>query len=322
MSSSTNLVEDDTNDKFDIFLYDALKSTTTRITPNKIDNNCDYPRISGDGKWIAYYSRATNLVEDATSKMNKVYLYDVTKKITTIITPKDADGNSKNPSLSYDGRWVTYESNAKNIVENDENKKSDIFLYDALTKTTTMITPYHSNGSSVNAQITNDGKWIVYHSYTNNTVDTIANTFFDIFLFDVENNITKMITPPGTNGHSKFPVISDDAMKIAYQSGATNIISEKTSEKIDDIFLFTRTIETPEENEINNDKINDTINESTNKTINEYSKEITENNKVKEPKTESSNKLVKTLKNTGLPVNFIIILLITMVSAVFISKRK
>ena len=79
-----------------------------------------------------------------------------------------ANDSSVNPSISADGRFVAFESNASNIVPGDTNSTRDIFVVDTLTNTTTRVSVdsagNQANDSSVNPSISADGRFVAFES--------------------------------------------------------------------------------------------------------------------------------------------------------------
>ena len=100
--------------------------------------------VSSDGRYVVYHSTATDLVaNDLNGATADIFLYDSLNDTTTLIS-KDISGGGTNggsysPSISADGRYVVYYSSASNLVTGDTNSRYDIFLYDTVGNTTTLI---------------------------------------------------------------------------------------------------------------------------------------------------------------------------------------
>ncbi|MEO5899704.1 MAG: hypothetical protein ABIR68_06180, partial [Ilumatobacteraceae bacterium] len=140
-SSATNLVSGDTNGKFDVFVRDTVANTTARVSVAtggaEGDNNSTFAHISGNGRFVTFFSSATNLVPGDTNALFDVFVRDLLAATTTRISVTSAGGQatgglgSQLPSISADGRFVAYESTTVNLVPGDTNGKSDVFLHDA-----------------------------------------------------------------------------------------------------------------------------------------------------------------------------------------------
>ena len=139
-SYAYNLVAGDTNNTNDVFVRDLATSQTTRVSVASDgaegNSNSDYPAISADGRYIAFYSHANNLVAGDTNGAGDVFLRDlVTNQTTRVSVASDgAQGNSDSarPAMSVDGRYVAFYSAASNLVAGDTNGVPDIFVWDRL----------------------------------------------------------------------------------------------------------------------------------------------------------------------------------------------
>src|SRR6476469_8446220 len=152
-SGVSNLVPGDNNDETDIFVRDTLTNTTTLVSldsaGNQANNGSSRPSISADGRFVAFESYASNLVPgDTNSSPDSFPSQDIfvrdTLTNTTIRVSLDSAGNQANrfsdrPSISADGRFVAFTSEASNLVPGDTNKRNEIFVRDTLTNNTTRV---------------------------------------------------------------------------------------------------------------------------------------------------------------------------------------
>jgi Tol biopolymer transport system component len=142
-STASNLVAGDTNGVSDIFVYDSLTRTTTRESVGsggtQADGNATFPAISGNGRFVAFSSSATNLVPGVGG--SQVYVRDRQANITIAVSVSTAgipgNGASGGARISADGRYVMFSSNADNLVPGDTNGLTDAFTRDLLLGTTT-----------------------------------------------------------------------------------------------------------------------------------------------------------------------------------------
>jgi uncharacterized repeat protein (TIGR01451 family) len=195
-SDSSNLVPGDTNGQTDVFVRDRFKKTTTRISvgPNGEEgNNASYfPKLSSNGRFIAFTSQASNLVDGDTNGRTDVFLYDqLTGKPSRVSLGPDGvqgDGDSTYPDISSDGRFVSYYSSATNLVARDTNGVNDVFLYDRLGRKTTRISVgklgRQGNAQSFLATMNNDGRYVGFFSEATNLVANDTNAVGDVFLRD------------------------------------------------------------------------------------------------------------------------------------------
>src|SRR5262249_35687682 len=123
------------------------------------------PGISGDGRFVAFSSSATNLVSDDLQGIENVFVYDRQSHTTELISRGmggAANGSSSLPKISGDGRYVVFQSIASNLVSGDDNGLSDIFLFDRTNQTMMRISLAQdggsANGGSITANISFDGR--------------------------------------------------------------------------------------------------------------------------------------------------------------------
>ena len=143
-STSTNLVAGDTNGFRDIFIRDSLcwftqlaSVSSDNVQANEMSMN---PAISGDGRFVTFFTFATNLVPDPLSFNENVITRD-TWMFETSLTSKNTPGIAANfisrgPAVNFDGRFVAYESFATNLVPLDTNNILDVFVTDSAAAAT------------------------------------------------------------------------------------------------------------------------------------------------------------------------------------------
>jgi len=252
VSYATNLVPGDTNELKDIFLYDTLKKKTTRINVSsngeQANGDSSSPALSADGRYVTYYSFATNLVPGDTNKTADIFVYDTQTGKTTRVSVdsygKQANNYGDSPAISGDGRYIAFESDAANLVPGDTNKKRDIFVYDMLTKKTTRASVgskgEQGNGRSYTVAVSENGRYFTFESEATNLVSGDTNGVWDIFRYDMVTKKTTRVTLDSnahqTNGFSYYPSISEDGRYVAYYSEATNLVSGDTN-NFPDIFV-------------------------------------------------------------------------------------
>ena len=140
-SWASNLVPGDTNAKPDVFVRDRVANTTARISLNTVGNQANdgswYPSISADGRYVAYYSAATDLIAGDTNGVQDVFVRNLStstnERVSLTKDNAQANGSSSTFSsgvISGDGRFVAFQSSANNIVANDTNGWSDVFERD------------------------------------------------------------------------------------------------------------------------------------------------------------------------------------------------
>lgn len=218
------------------------------------------PSLSADGRYVAFVSDATNLILDDDNETTDVFVRDMQSGVTTRVSVAsdgtEANSRSTNPKISADGRFVVFESEASNLVADDTNGWTDIFVHDRETGETTRVsvasdgTP--GDASSLEPVISADGRYVAFWTNASNLVADDTNTFRDVMVHDRETGETTRVSvaSDGTeaNYDARNPVISADGRFVAFWSGASNLVSGDANE-LEDIFVHDR--ETGETRRVN-----------------------------------------------------------------------
>ena len=156
--------------------------TITRVSFDSAGNQGNsYSRrasISADGRFVAFYSNASNIVPGDTNNTDDIFVRDRLTNTTTRVSVDSAgnQGNSESysPSISADGRFVAFESLASNLVPGDTNGNTDIFVRDTLSNTTTLVSfdsaGNPGNDNSYSPSISADGRFVAFSSRASNIV--------------------------------------------------------------------------------------------------------------------------------------------------------
>jgi Tol biopolymer transport system component len=212
-SAATNLVVGDTNGTDDIFLRDRVSATTERVSVSSGGSQGNGPSydasISGDGRCVAFYGTATNLVVGDTNRTYDVFVRDrqtgSTERVSVASGGGQASDVSASCAISADGRYVAFWSIAANLVVGDTNEVSDIFLHDrALVATGRQSVDswgVEAGYVSSDPTISGDGRRVAFQSLATNLVQADTNAAGDIFLRDREEgpNFASICTP-GASG--------------------------------------------------------------------------------------------------------------------------
>jgi hypothetical protein len=250
-SEATNLVAGDTNNRRDVFVRDrdtdqdgvfdepgAVSTVCVSVGVGGVQSNGDSYEvsISGDGRYVAYASDASNLVSGDTNGTRDVFRYDTATAQTIRVSVSSAqiqgNGVSDQPSISYYGGYVAFRSYANNLVFGDVNDPSDIFVRDIGTNSTALVSVdsdgVQGNNESYSPAISGDARFVAFVSEANNLVSNDTNGVSDIFVHDRLYGPTVMASvrdgtgTPG-NGESYEPAISYFGAYVAFVSRATNL---------------------------------------------------------------------------------------------------
>jgi hypothetical protein len=254
-SYASNLVSDDTNGRWDIFVHDRETGQTTRVSVDSAgvqgNNDSRDPSISSDGRYVAFESHASNLVPNDTNGRDDIFVHDRETGQTTrgSVDSAGLQGNSdsRNPSISSDGWYVAFESYASNLVPDDTNNMRDVFVHDRLTGQTTRVSVdsagVQGNDLSLYPSISSDGRYVAFDSQASNLVPDDTNNMRDVFVHDRQTGQTMIVSldSAGVQGNSGSyrAFISSDGRYVAFESHASNLVPNDTND-VRDIFVHDR----------------------------------------------------------------------------------
>ena len=245
-SRAKNLVPNDKNGSFDVFVHDRLLGRTTRVSIDSLGtegNGFSYaPAISASGQFIAFASKASNLVEGDTNSTCDIFVHDRETQVTTRVSVnslgENANGQSDWPTLSADGKVVAFGSKASNLVLGDSNGMFDIFAHNMETGETTRVSvdslgvQANQNGDSVASALSADGRFVAFTSGASNLTPSDTNGTFDVFVRDRQTGATTRVSVDdlGTEGNnaSYVSALSADGRVVSFSSKASNIAAQDT----------------------------------------------------------------------------------------------
>jgi Tol biopolymer transport system component len=254
-SDASNLVAGDTNVKRDIFVRDRNTGTTYRVSRDSAgaegDGGSSYSSISADGRYVAFNSVAANLVSGDTNGVQDIFVRDRQTGTTSLISRDSAgiegNGGSLYPKISADGRYVVFMSDATNLVAGDTNVKSDIFVRDRQTGTTTLVSKdsagVEGNENSNYPSISGNSRYVAFESDATNLVSGDTNVKRDVFVRDRQSGTTTLVSKDSAgvegNDMSYLPSLSADGRYVGFYSDATNLVSGDTN-TASDVFVRDR----------------------------------------------------------------------------------
>src|SRR5262249_22072751 len=148
------------------------------------NQDSESPSLSADGRFVAFASFSENLVPGDTNGTADIFVHDrltgTSERISVSSAGRQADGPSgiidgmPGPSISADGRFVAFDSEATNLVKGDTNQAADVFVHDRLTGTTERISVSsagaQANGGGVEGTISDDGTRVAFASFSDNLI--------------------------------------------------------------------------------------------------------------------------------------------------------
>jgi Tol biopolymer transport system component len=263
-TSHASLLSTDTNGVPDVYVCDlktgqlTLESLTAAGAAS--DGSAAAPRLSGDGRFLAFEWHAMNFDDDGSREvLPQVYLRDRVQKTTRRVTaPAGAhpNGPSLAPVLSSDGRFVVFESHATNLVEPDANGVgADVYVWDRVSNVLERASVDGAGrqpavGTSFTPRISADGARVAFTSTADlecaRALDECSpreqdtNGVPDVYVRDRVLRTTVRVSRPsnGTeaDGPSHHPDLSADGRMVAFVSRASNVLPGDEN-RDEDVFL-------------------------------------------------------------------------------------
>ena len=245
----------DDNGASDVFLFDRRTKETIRVSNaldgGPTDDDSYGAEISADGRYVAFISRASDIVSIDTDGELQVYLYDRVEETTILVTQNGAgeaaNDDTTQVAIDGDGSLIAYVSDASNLAADDTNGVSDVFLH-SVGHSTKLITREPSgevvDESSNGVDISDDGKVVAIGSYAADLVPADWNGSSDVFTLDRTTDEWSLISrdPQGLSGagNSYQPVISPDGGFVAFASNADLAEGEVDDNFTEDAYLYNR----------------------------------------------------------------------------------
>ncbi len=230
----------------------SLATELVSLSTNGVQGNdgSSLPSITDDGRYVVFQSSASNLISGDTNNSEDIFLKDVTtgaiQRVSVATDGTQGNGDSYEPSITSDGHYVAFYSDANNLVANDTNGQRDVFLKDITTGAIQLVSRAadgtQGNWGSCCPSVTLDGRYVVFRSFASNLVLGDTNSVYDIFLKDVTTGAIRRVNvaADGTQANlysfSTSASITPDGRYVVFRSDASNLVSGDTN-SVFDIFL-------------------------------------------------------------------------------------
>jgi Tol biopolymer transport system component len=239
---ASDLVPGDDNNQMDVFVVDTdtgkIDLVSRALDGTSANNVSSYGDISPDGRYVGFTSQASDIVPGLSADgYQQVYLYDRETHHTELVsaTPEGApgDGDSRLPSISRDGKFVAFQTDAPNLTIRfpGVNQIQHVVRRTRSTGQLDLVTyprGFNFAGASTSPSLSDDGSRVAFTSESEHLVPDDDNGLSDVFLYDFDTLLRKLIsTQPdgsGLRNASNSPIISGDGSSVIWGTEARNVV--------------------------------------------------------------------------------------------------
>jgi hypothetical protein len=256
VSNSTNLTTNALMGEDHLYCCDTQAGTTVLVDSDTNGvgqgvNPASFPKLSDDARSLAFESINT---ADRNLYLN-TWVYNLQSNATELISVQNPLIQSQSPDgysalstgpLSANAQYVCFTSDADNLVTNDQNGFRDVFVWNAVSNTTLLVSVAINGGSgagfSSQASISGDGRYVVFSSSAPNLVPGDTNNAVDVFERDLQGGTTTLVSVnlsgagPGNAG-SYSPVFSSNGRFVLFRSQAQNLAAGSFGNGNENLFL-------------------------------------------------------------------------------------
>lgn len=203
LSLDADVTPDAANLDVDLFLRDRAAGTTTLLAGG--DLGVTHATISADGRFAAYQTQEPMVAADAGNTHHDIYAVDLTTLDHALVSASSAgvvgNAESRYPAISRDGRYLTFQSSATNLVPGNTNPGDDVFRHDRITgKTELMNRAANGKRNPLGARspaISGDGKHVLFDSHSRSLTPTETRNWGQVFIRDLENRWPRLVAKVG-----------------------------------------------------------------------------------------------------------------------------
>src|SRR6266550_3911259 len=243
-SFATNLAAGTNNGRQQIYVRDMTTGAVVRASVDAAtgaagDRTSQTPAISGNGQVVAFRSESTNFSPLSTSGVTpEIFARDLVSGTTTLESPGAATTgrSATTPALSFDGRYMAFESTGVLDPRDLDNGTLDVYLRDRVAGTTVLASLSNNpipGATSASPSISGDGRWVGFQSLDDKLVVGDANGLFDVFLYDRTTETIKLVSlndaDEQANAASFGPSVSFDGHLVLFGSTASNLVTSPSS---------------------------------------------------------------------------------------------
>lgn len=246
LSAGSGLVTNTLSGDFHLYRRDLQMASTVLLDSDtnnsgSLLNTAPVPSLSGDGQFVAFESSDAKLVQRDPNRSLDVFVRNIGSNSTELVSVRASALPSSSPngpntlslfSVSSDGRFIAFSTDAENVLRNDTNGCRDVVVRDLLLGTNLLVSAntnnFSANNFSTDPAISGDGRFVAFTSVANDLVPGDSNKALDVFVRDLQTSVIDLIsinssaTGPGNKG-GLSPLISTNGRFVLFHSASTDL---------------------------------------------------------------------------------------------------
>lgn len=245
-SAATNLIESDGNGRIDVFVHDRDTGTTERVSRaidgGDPDSTSVVGSISDDGRYVGFWSGASNLIDDDANATWDSFVFDrdtgTTERVSVRADGAESPTGGSFAAVSGDGRYVAFASEDQLTPMIKKSGKLSIFVRDRIAGTTIRVSQnpggFYESGNSGEPAISSDGRFVAYSSSSKALTNLYLKARRRIYVTDVQTGTTQLVAPDFPNQDcpgascvvltAGAPSISADGRFITFMSESQQVM--------------------------------------------------------------------------------------------------
>jgi hypothetical protein len=256
-SKATNLVPGDTNRAYDVFVRDLSANLTHRVSegPGHVQANGDSfgGGISCDGRFVVFWSGASNLVPGDTNGHSDVFIRDraqgTVRRLSVSPGGAQANGSSGSAVISADGRFIAFVSGASNLVHRDTNRADDVFVRDRAHRRTGRVSLgpggvqlAHGGRLTALSGMSPDGRFVTFTTQAPNVLP--PHVLQAVFLRDRGRARTTLVSHRASGAPYRIGGSLDEGLRAPVATGGRVVVFSAEFSDFNDVGLFIHTAAT------------------------------------------------------------------------------
>lgn len=235
-SIATNFTDRPEYGAYDVF-ETILATRTTRLVSYAYDGGAanglsTYPAVSNNGTFVAFMSRATNILPNDDNPGNDIFVRNMDTGVVKLVSVarNGGFGGGTRPTISADGRYIAFNASGSRIAGSPVHNGNNVYVRDMVAGTTKLVTGM-GNGESIRSMISPDGSTVTFMSEATNLDPTVGRTDsgYDVYQANLATGAIRLVSATPANDEAGSGAGSDNDSRAAVSASGRFVVFESTS---------------------------------------------------------------------------------------------